>query len=81
MKNLPMSDCSMLNSYSLLILLPLRTIYFWTFQCETPCTVKSKEGEEGRRRTIDTKAILRPYEINQDLSFYSIPNPFSISSA
>ena len=27
------------KSTKLLILLPLRTIYFWTFQCETPCTM------------------------------------------
>ena len=30
--------CLWRKSTKLFILLPLRTIYFWTFQCETPCS-------------------------------------------
>ena len=29
------------KSTKILILLPVRTIYFQTFQCETPCTIAS----------------------------------------
>ena len=65
------------KSTKLLILLPLRTIYNRTFQCETPCTVR-KSCSSDREKLLKFEAEGREFAksfltVGQNNFGYKIP--------